>query len=88
VSESVQGFANRETWAVALQLDNDRRAHEQRRSRYPEGATLTPLQAEAFVREWVTFSERPYPDGGFDALSADDLAAVSWECLAVHWSSP
>ena len=76
------GWANWETWNVALWCDSVEAIYRDRMQRKP----LTPAEVEEFVRDW-------FPDGTPDMVSSDtnhsDAYAarevVDWREIAAHW---
>lgn len=76
-----QGWANWETWNVALWCDNEEAIYRDRVKRGPMDADET----ENFVREW-------FPAGTPDMTRMvdpydRDAIKVNWAELAEHWNS-
>ncbi len=88
---SYNGYANYETWAVALWIDNDQGLYSTRLELVQEAVNdeEEPYQIGQRLKDWVNDSDNGIiPDLGAtlasDLLSAA-LSEVDWTELAEHW---
>ena len=73
--DTYQGFANWETWLIALTFDNDRNLYNETQNHFYH---MTAEQAEALVRLWCP--------NGVEGMEVGDLDVVDFADLAEHWN--